>query len=61
MENIRSDMIQQEFLKGEKSEQGRIFDKVMAENFPGLLKSINQRSEERCVGKECRSRWSPYH
>ena len=19
------------------------------------------RSEERCVGKECRSRWSPYH
>ena len=20
-----------------------------------------QRSEERCVGKECRSRWSPYH
>ena len=26
----------------------------------GLLKSIN-RSEERRVGKECRSRWSPYH
>src|SRR2546425_8904804 len=22
---------------------------------------INQRSEERRVGKECRSRWSPYH
>src|SRR5258708_38217393 len=21
----------------------------------------NQRSEERRVGKECRSRWSPYH
>src|SRR5256885_9676217 len=20
-----------------------------------------ERSEERCVGKECRSRWSPYH
>src|SRR2546426_2879565 len=20
-----------------------------------------KRSEERCVGKECRSRWSPYH
>ena len=22
---------------------------------------INMRSEERRVGKECRSRWSPYH
>ena len=22
---------------------------------------INSRSEERRVGKECRSRWSPYH
>src|SRR5256885_8294091 len=22
---------------------------------------INRRSEERRVGKECRSRWSPYH
>ena len=25
-----------------------------------LLESVN-RSEERRVGKECRSRWSPYH
>ena len=23
--------------------------------------SIGERSEERRVGKECRSRWSPYH
>ena len=23
--------------------------------------SFQQRSEERRVGKECRSRWSPYH
>src|SRR3989441_5038943 len=23
--------------------------------------TISQRSEERRVGKECRSRWSPYH
>ena len=22
---------------------------------------VNHRSEERRVGKECRSRWSPYH
>ena len=26
-----------------------------------LLKNISARSEERRVGKECRSRWSPYH
>ena len=23
--------------------------------------SVGERSEERRVGKECRSRWSPYH
>ena len=23
--------------------------------------SVKKRSEERRVGKECRSRWSPYH
>ena len=27
----------------------------------GAGKSILIRSEERRVGKECRSRWSPYH
>src|SRR2546421_4598483 len=26
-----------------------------------LLKTVSSRSEERRVGKECRSRWSPYH
>ena len=25
------------------------------------VKLFNDRSEERRVGKECRSRWSPYH
>ena len=25
------------------------------------VKSLEERSEERRVGKECRSRWSPYH
>src|SRR2546429_7612375 len=27
----------------------------------GLLADVRHRSEERRVGKECRSRWSPYH
>ena len=26
-----------------------------------IRKTFNERSEERRVGKECRSRWSPYH
>src|SRR5256885_6769484 len=34
---------------------GRIFLGV------GSGEAINERSEERRVGKECRSRWSPYH
>ena len=29
--------------------------------FLGCLIGIDRRSEERRVGKECRSRWSPYH
>src|SRR3712207_9431411 len=29
-------------------------------NFP-VIKMGRRRSEERRVGKECRSRWSPYH
>ena len=27
----------------------------------GNLSEVATRSEERRVGKECRSRWSPYH
>ena len=26
-----------------------------------MIRAQKQRSEERRVGKECRSRWSPYH
>ena len=39
-----------------------IFEEIIVENFPNVGKEIaTQRSEERRVGKECRSRWSPYH
>ena len=30
-------------------------------SWAGLCPGNKQRSEERRVGKECRSRWSPYH
>ena len=26
-----------------------------------MINAVSERSEERRVGKECRSRWSPYH
>ena len=34
---------------------------ALAAHCPKDVKKINARSEERRVGKECRSRWSPYH
>ena len=52
-------------------------EEIIVENFPNTGKEIDiqvqevqrvpskmspkRRSEERRVGKECRSRWSPYH
>ena len=33
---------------------------VEGQSGAGMVK-ITMRSEERRVGKECRSRWSPYH
>ena len=37
--------------------EGRAF----VEGINMVSKSTKPRSEERRVGKECRSRWSPYH
>ena len=34
---------------------------VMAARIVYLVERVGVRSEERRVGKECRSRWSPYH
>ena len=34
---------------------------VDVERFAGSIHGQAERSEERRVGKECRSRWSPYH
>src|SRR5438094_10639865 len=38
----------------------RGYDSVVVKAFINLI-GIYPRSEERRVGKECRSRWSPYH
>ena len=36
-----------------------LFDIDSRDNY--AVTGLNKRSEERRVGKECRSRWSPYH
>ena len=43
---------------------GEFLDKVCLSNFhkaSSYESLLLMRSEERRVGKECRSRWSPYH
>ena len=46
----------------EEQGSGTITARVMASNaYPALEEKVVLRSEERRVGKECRSRWSPYH
>ena len=42
--------------------QIRYFPYIMNQTFGKMFsKNKRSRSEERRVGKECRSRWSPYH
>ena len=38
-----------------------IFEYMREHNSPTRPNENEARSEERRVGKECRSRWSPYH
>ena len=40
------------------SKDGGLF---VPQEFPKYDENTFKRSEERRVGKECRSRWSPYH
>ena len=59
-----SDLSEKEFLDNQTSDDGitpapKDFTEVSPEAFGVRVKL--DRSEERRVGKECRSRWSPYH
>ena len=48
-----------------RDEDGDVFTNFDGNGFAllatGEKREITTRSEERRVGKECRSRWSPYH
>ena len=55
LNNLRKKVTQLEATMNINTEKGRVRD-------PGLEAALQRsRSEERRVGKECRSRWSPYH
>ena len=43
------------------SEETDILDLFVEKNDDRKIDCVAERSEERRVGKECRSRWSPYH
>src|SRR5256885_14592027 len=48
-------------LAGPKRRHAEPYLGIASTNFDLLRSFIDTRSEERRVGKECRSRWSPYH
>src|SRR2546422_10187448 len=43
------------------SHRNDLADRLVAEDSGKWSGQVSERSEERRVGKECRSRWSPYH
>src|SRR5256885_6321737 len=43
------------------AESGRVYDESDLAFADHVARRTAARSEERRVGKECRSRWSPYH
>ena len=47
--------------KGRLSDAERRDVAAYIKTFSSFFADTSQRSEERRVGKECRSRWSPYH
>ena len=48
-------------IAGDINEQTGCFFRIKTDSYVQLILIFLARSEERRVGKECRSRWSPYH
>ena len=51
----------QALIDGNPDELNEAFHKNLEFGIGGMRGIMTTRSEERRVGKECRSRWSPYH
>ena len=65
-ENANADTVYEVSLDGEHSVHTNRTHYTFTELIPNTeycvtVYNIGSRSEERRVGKECRSRWSPYH
>ena len=57
-----SHRIQKEYAIGDEFYHGEVKKGLRNSDGTGVLVGVTKvRSEERRVGKECRSRWSPYH
>ena len=59
---ITQEMFDKNLMFGLELSSGRAFPPELVEASQQYLRdNLRPRSEERRVGKECRSRWSPYH
>ena len=66
MEELTDKEVQEYLEWAEMDEVYTEFTRITGEQVASVLKlrlglTMEERSEERRVGKECRSRWSPYH
>ena len=58
----RDDVVSDELYCTEGNTKRTFLTNQMQETLAGYSYTlVHDRSEERRVGKECRSRWSPYH
>src|SRR2546430_4403883 len=69
-DELRGQRLDGEFLANQRGKGGKVVallpgsrNQEVERNWPMLAAAATRvfRSEERRVGKECRSRWSPYH
>ena len=60
-DTLRMHLSQSVEMTGTTKHGGRDSTTSMTTSIEVFTRAIAQRSEERRVGKECRSRWSPYH
>ena len=58
---FRSNTDKNKLLEAMKLHENDVFGSINVQSLSLMRSDLHPRSEERRVGKECRSRWSPYH